>query len=77
MCIYIYIYIYICNYTHRQIRTGCFTGRPLGPAQHGAAGSHNHYLYIYIYIYIYTYTYIYIYIYISKFGGCKRQDSLS
>ena len=66
---YIYIYIYIYYYTYIYI-----------------------YVYIYIYIYIYiiiiiivlllSYIYIYmsytyIYIYISKFGGCKRQDSLS
>ena len=32
---------------------------------------------VYVCIYVYMYIYIYIYIYISKFGGCKRQDSLS
>ena len=33
--------------------------------------------YVAVYVYIYIYLYIYTYIHISKFGGCKRQDSLS
>ena len=52
-----------------------------GEGNQGILHSRANYTYIHVYTYVYIYTYIYIYmyiyIYISKFGGCKRQDSLS